>query len=396
MRTSTQLFVRLFARCHRAPFSFTSLRLRVCSALYSYLRLRFPSSVRLYSNPRFCSTQSVESTLHPCSTLRWAAALLVPAIFIGALGVIPVLQAQQAAPAAAADPHNAAPPPKTETPPLAESTIKPAAEPSKETTAEILARIANSGLPERGVHNAKVTIIFFDDMQCPYSGFMYFTLFDEVMKDYADRVRVVWKSFPLTKIHPWALRAAIDGECLAAQNKDAFWEFADAVHSKDAQISTDSTSLLDGLATEKAAKYGAEINVLNQCLAAQSDALVKNDIADAKALRVKGTPTLFVNGEKVYGSVSARKLRATIDMFSGTAAPSASPVVVSPKAQNDSERNDLFLPNDPFLPIDFSSIETGLRFAQPIIPAPKLTAPNQNSGDRNTPEVGLGRLNRSH
>ncbi|MGE5111761.1 MAG: DsbA family protein [Acidobacteriaceae bacterium] len=366
MRTLTQLFLRSFARRRRAPSPFTSLRLRFCSAV------------------------SFGSTLPFCLTLRWAAALLVPAIFIGALGVTPVLQAQHAAPAAAADPHNAAPPPKAEAPPPAESTIKPAAEPSNEPTAEILARIANSTAPERGAHNAKVTIIFFDDMQCPYSGFMYLTLFDEVMKDYADRVRVVWKSFPLTKIHPWALRAAIDGECLAAQNRDAFWAFADTVHSKDAQISTDSTSLLDGLATEQAAKYGADISVFNQCLAAQSDALVQNDIADAKALGVKGTPTLFVNGERLYGSVSARKLRATIDQFLGTAGPSVSPVVAPPKAQNDAERNNQVLP------VDFSGTETGLSFAQPIIPAPKVAAPNQNSGGRNAPEVGLGRPNRSH
>src|SRR5262249_37433066 len=106
--------------------------------------------------------------------------------------------------------------------------------------------------PVRGAKNAKVTIVFFDDFQCPYAAYMYRTLFEEVLKDYADRVKVVLRETPNTEIHTWARHAAINAECLAARNHDAYWQFSDYVHAHQRDIDVDPAAILDNVPIEQA------------------------------------------------------------------------------------------------------------------------------------------------
>ena len=73
-----------------------------------------------------------------------------------------------------------------------------------------------SGRPIRGNPAAKVTVINFDDLECPYCARMHQTLFPATLDRYKDKVRFVYKDNPLSEIHPWAMRAAVDANCLAS------------------------------------------------------------------------------------------------------------------------------------------------------------------------------------
>src|SRR5512146_1097839 len=94
---------------------------------------------------------------------------------------------------------------------------------TKDPYAETMSKIDVAGRPFRGNKDAKVVIVNYDDFQCPFCTRMHQTLFSDVMETYGDRVKLIYKDFPLYEIHPWAGRAAVDANCLGTQNNDADW-----------------------------------------------------------------------------------------------------------------------------------------------------------------------------
>ncbi|PYX48870.1 MAG: hypothetical protein DMG79_10750, partial [Acidobacteria bacterium] len=85
---------------------------------------------------------------------------------------------------------------------------------TKDPFAELMSKIDVSGRPTRGPKSAKVVAVNFDDFECPFCSRMHQTLFPEIFKEYGDRVTFIYKDDPLTEIHPWALHAAVDANCL--------------------------------------------------------------------------------------------------------------------------------------------------------------------------------------
>lgn len=85
--------------------------------------------------------------------------------------------------------------------------------------------------PMRGDKNAKVTIVEFSDFQCPYCK-QVFPVIQKLMKDYNGKIKLYYKQFPLTSIHPNAYRAAEASECAAEQGK--FWEYHDYLFTNQA------------------------------------------------------------------------------------------------------------------------------------------------------------------
>src|SRR5436190_6912145 len=104
---------------------------------------------------------------------------------------------------------------------------------------DIINKIDVKGRPVRGNPNAKVMLVNFDDLECPYCSQTHRILFPGLLKEYGDRVAFVYKDFPLSEIHPWAIHAAVDANCLAAQNADAYWDFADYIHSNQQMINAE-------------------------------------------------------------------------------------------------------------------------------------------------------------
>jgi len=107
---------------------------------------------------------------------------------------------------------------------------------TKDPYAEVMKKIDVTGRPTRGAKDAKVVVINYDDFECPFCSRMHAALFPTLLKEYGDRVLFVYKDYPLDEIHPWAIHAAVDANCLAVQNSDAYWDFADYVHANQKEI----------------------------------------------------------------------------------------------------------------------------------------------------------------
>jgi len=200
--------------------------------------------------------------------------------------------------------------------------------------ARTMAKIDLTGRPMRGNKDAKVTVAIYDDFQCPYCARMYSTLFNEVMKTYGDKVKVIYKDYPLYEIHPWAVRAAINANCLLEQSNDAWWQFSDEVHTRQGEIGKQESAPepkeaaakaaaegkakirsygLDKLATDIAAKNKLDAAKLRACMETRSTDKVRASLEEGRALGVSATPTLFVNGEKLEGAYTYEEVAAVLD-----------------------------------------------------------------------------------
>jgi protein-disulfide isomerase len=191
---------------------------------------------------------------------------------------------------------------------------------SADPDVEMAKKFGLENRPVRGKKDAKVVLVNFDDFQCPYCSRMHATLFPELLKEYGDRVSFVYKDYPLSEIHPWAKRAAINANCLAAQNGDAYWDFADYIHTHQKDVNSQKGSeeqfgALDKLALEQGTKHSLDATKLQACIKAQNDDAVKASVKEGDALGVDGTPALFVNGERVDGgALPIEELRSVLDV----------------------------------------------------------------------------------
>ncbi len=194
---------------------------------------------------------------------------------------------------------------------------------AKDPYAEIMSKINIDGRPVRGNKDAKVTIVNFDDFQCPFCSRMHRTLMGDILKAYGDRIKIIYKDYPLAEIHPWAIHAAVDANCLAQQSADAYWDYADTLHSNPVAITggpdkklpfADQVQALDRTAIEVAQRRSTlDLAKVQSCIKAQDDAPVRASMKEGNALGINATPTMFINGSKVDGAVPASDLRAMID-----------------------------------------------------------------------------------
>lgn len=170
----------------------------------------------------------------------------------------------------------------------------------------------------RGAQNAKVTLIEYSDLECPYCRSFHPTV-SRLMDEFPNDLRVVYRHFPLEAIHPQARISANASECAAAQGK--FWEYIDYVFAN-------TTSGAD-LAQDKLIQYARAAGVPNtatftSCLTAKTyDDVVAKDSVDAQSAGARGTPYSILvgpNGEKipVNGAQSFDTVKAQIsDLLAG-------------------------------------------------------------------------------
>jgi protein-disulfide isomerase len=189
---------------------------------------------------------------------------------------------------------------------------------TKDPFADLMSKIDMSGRPIRGTKGAKVVLVNFDDFECPFCSRMHQTLFPEILKEYGDRVTFVYKDYPLTEIHPWATHAAVDANCLAAQNSDAYWDFADYIHANQREVSNAPTpgarlAALDSMTTLQGQRHNVDAVKLQACIKAQDEAPVKASMSEADSLGINATPTMFINGQKIDGFVPISQVRAALD-----------------------------------------------------------------------------------
>jgi protein-disulfide isomerase len=159
--------------------------------------------------------------------------------------------------------------------------------------------------PTRGNPDAKVTVVNYDDLECPYCARMHEELFPTTLDHYKDLVRYVYKDFPLVEIHPWAMHASVDANCLAEQNNDAYWQFVDYAHSHGHEIDGNrndpkqSFTFLDEQARAIGKKANLNQTKLDACIAKQDESAVRASMREGEKLGIDGTPQVFVDGERI-------------------------------------------------------------------------------------------------
>lgn len=176
------------------------------------------------------------------------------------------------------------------------------------------------GRPIRGNPKAKVTLISFDDLECPFCARMHEVLFPATEKHYGGLVRYVYKDFPLP-MHPWAMHAAVDVNCLANQSPAGYWNLVDTIHNHGSEIAGEgnqqklavTTQKLDDATRAEGKRQNVDLNKLNSCMAKQDDSGIRDSMREGDALGVDGTPTLFINGERATGALSQEMLWTIID-----------------------------------------------------------------------------------
>lgn len=163
--------------------------------------------------------------------------------------------------------------------------------------------------PSWGPANAPVVLVEYSDLQCPHCKSAH-EILEKELPSYKDKVRWETKHYPLVNIHPWAYEAALADACAAMQSRRKAHALRSAVFREQGTIQKET--LKDRvLALAKAA--GLDAARLGRCLSAQeSKAAVDADIAEADALGVRGTPTIFVNGRQTRG-YSPESVKSVID-----------------------------------------------------------------------------------
>ncbi|MDQ7814930.1 MAG: DsbA family protein [Patescibacteria group bacterium] len=157
-----------------------------------------------------------------------------------------------------------------------------------------------------GPANAKVTIIEYSDFECPYCV-RHFETVEQILSEYKDSVRLVYRHFPLTSIHPNAQKAAEASECAAelGGNK-AFWSMHDKMFTAEGLSE-------DGF-VQMAADIGLDKTKFKSCLDSDKyEDKVAQDQNEGASAGVQGTPATFVNGQLVSGAQPFANFKTMID-----------------------------------------------------------------------------------
>lgn len=157
--------------------------------------------------------------------------------------------------------------------------------------------------PSQGPATAPVTIVEFSDFQCPYCARLIPTL-DEVKKKYGDKVRIVFRQYPLN-FHQHAQKAAEASLCAHEQGK--FWELHDAMFQNQQALAVEQLKA-------KAAELGMNAEQFNSCLDGNKYAAqVKTDFDEGAKAGVNGTPAMFINGRFLSGAQPLQEITKVID-----------------------------------------------------------------------------------
>lgn len=168
------------------------------------------------------------------------------------------------------------------------------------------ASIVLADSPAWGPTNAKVTVVEFSDIECPFCGLYHRDTYPKLKADYGDKVRYVFKHYPLTGIHPNAMRGALAAECAREQGK--FWEFLDIAYANQTDLSHDSL-----------VNYAVRAEVKNElqfteCLdSAKYLTRIQADMSQGDSLGVGGTPTFFINGYALVGAQPYESFKQALD-----------------------------------------------------------------------------------
>lgn len=184
---------------------------------------------------------------------------------------------------------------------------------SWEQNAAPIADVVTTDDPHVGPADAKVTIVEFADFECPFSH-EAFTTVRQILAEFPNDVRLIYRDSPLDSIHPRARAAARAANCADAQGKFL------AMHDK---LYQNAGAFKDNDLSFYAQQIGLDPLRFEQCMAsADTNAEIDRDVTDAQNAGVRGTPTFFINGARVEGAIPYPILRDIVgQIVSGGNAP---------------------------------------------------------------------------
>ena len=160
--------------------------------------------------------------------------------------------------------------------------------------------------PSIGSHEAVLTIVEFGDFGCPYCGRASYSV-RRLASKYGDQVRVIYRDFPVTDIHPQAQLAAEAAECAHEQGK--FWEYHDKLFQNQDDFDYEDLG-------NYARQVGLDVDSFADCLAEERYRdEVTEDFAAGVAAGVKGTPTFFFNGTRVQGAIPDELFEMIVEAY---------------------------------------------------------------------------------
>ncbi|MBI4037136.1 thioredoxin domain-containing protein [Candidatus Daviesbacteria bacterium] len=161
--------------------------------------------------------------------------------------------------------------------------------------------------PVLGNPNAPITIIEFSDYQCPFCQRFWTETLPLIKSQYIDtgKVKLVYRDFPLSSIHPDAQKAAEAAECADEQGK--YWEYHDKLFENQFDLSITALK-------RYAQELGLNTEKFNTCLdSGQMASEVSKDLSEGTAAGVQGTPGFFINGRFLGGAYPFEQFKTIID-----------------------------------------------------------------------------------
>ena len=204
---------------------------------------------------------------------------------------------------------------------------------------ELSARLVRPDSHGTGNPQAAVTLVEFGDLQCPSCAAAEPQI-RELRQRYRDRVRFIFRQFPLEKMHIFAMKAAEASECAAQQGK--FWESVERFYAANGELGDESL-----------ARYSRELGLdggkFQSCLSSGATrAIIQRDSEDGRALGVRGTPTFFLGNQRIVGAPERAKFEQMLEQAIAAAAPA--PTMAASNASGGSGSN-------PFLNVAGNSID---------------------------------------
>jgi protein-disulfide isomerase len=175
-----------------------------------------------------------------------------------------------------------------------------------------LDKIKTDGEPSfGGPADAPVTLVIYADFECPYCKAEAPVLRQNVVQAYGNKVQVVFRDFPIAEPHPWARAAHIAGRCVYHQDQEKFWNFFDWIFSVQPEVTVEN---FPGRVSQWAADNGLKAADFSTCVGTKAtEPEVDKSIQEGRSLGVGSTPTSFLNGSKLEGTVEWEVLRQLIN-----------------------------------------------------------------------------------
>ncbi|MDZ4384772.1 MAG: DsbA family protein [Nitrospirota bacterium] len=169
------------------------------------------------------------------------------------------------------------------------------------------------GDPVKGAPQAKVRIVEYSDFQCPACQYAQGAL-KQIVEEYGETVQIIFNDFPLVSNHPNALPAAEAAQCAYSQQR--FWEYHDLLFEGQniwAQTTDPRPHFLD-----YARETGLNIEQFSRCIENhETQKAVRVDMKEGEALRIRSTPTFFINDTRLVGPATFNNFKEAIDAQPG-------------------------------------------------------------------------------